>query len=173
MKKNIIQGFTLMEILVYIGVLSIIISVAISCFLWTSQSLAKNRATLETINNGKRAMDAILSEIREAKSIYEPATTSTQLSLETNKYPAEGETSSYIDFYLCEERLCLKKEGQAPLVLTSEKVRVDYLAFNRVNTASTTPSVQIVLSISHKAASLKPALQASFAATSTASLRTY
>ncbi len=85
----------------------------------------------------------------------------------------EKENTSYVDFYLCEKRLCLKKEGQDPVALTSDKVEINHLQFFQIATTSTTPSIQISLGVDYKAPGNKPEYQASINTTSTASLRSY
>lgn len=167
------KSFTLMEILVYIAVLAIIVLAVSSFFLWASRSNIKTKAMRETLDNARRAMEQMTYEIKEAKSLYAPTTTSTQLSLETIHYLPEGETSTYIDFYLCEKRLCLKKEFQSPIALTSDRVEVKNLEFSQISTTSTLPSIQINLKVDYKNPQNRPELQASVNLKSTASLRNY
>ena len=160
------RGFTLMEILIYIAVLAIVF-LAVSGFLtWSIKLNAKTRAIREVTDNTRQAMEIMSYEIKSAKSIYGPTSDSNQLSLETKNYLPSGETSTYIDFYLCGEALsalCLKKESQDPMAITSDKVKVSNLEFLQIST--TTPSIQIQMSINYE--------QTSIAVTSTASLRNY
>lgn len=166
-----VPGFTLMEFLVYIAVLSIITLTVSSFFLGTTRINAKNKAMREVTANTKRAMEIMTGEIKEAKAVYTPTTATGQLSLETAKYLPNNETESYIDFYLCDDRLCLKKEGQLPVALTSERVKITEISFFKIATSS--PSVQIHLKVDYKTGVLKPEFQASFQTTSTASVRAY
>lgn len=166
------RGFTLIEVLVYIAVLAIVI-VAVSSFLiWATHSNTKVKAMRETLDNARRAMEIMSYEIREAKSIYTSTTTSNQLSLETTHYLPEGETLTYIDFYLCDNRLCLKEESQNPIALTSDRVEVSNLVFSQIITG-TAPSVQIDLRIEYKNPTGRPEYQASVNLKSTVSLRSY
>ena len=166
------QGFTLMEVLIYIAVLAIVF-LAVSSFLtWSVKTSAKAAAIRETTDNARRAMEIMIYEIREAKGIYSPTSTSTQLSLETIHYLPAGENSTFIDFYLCGEAtgtICFKKESQNPIAITSDKVKVNNLIFTRIST--TTPSVQIQLKLDYKAQAQEH--QTSIDLISTASLRNY
>ncbi len=126
----------------------------------------------ETLNNSQRAMEIMVYEIRGAKSIYSPTTTENQLSLETIRYLPAGEKTSFIDFYLCAESLCLKKESQNPTVLTSQEVKVTSLIFTQIITGSI-PSLQIELEISYKNPENRPEYRAAVKLVSTASLRNY
>ena len=166
------SGFTLMEILIYIAVLAIIV-LAVSAFLtWSIKSNAKTEAMREVSDNARRAMEIMTYEIREAKSIYTLTSTSTQFSLETTHYLPEGETFTYIDFYLCDSNLCLKKESQNPISLTSDSVEVKNLVFDQIITGEA-PSIQINLKIDYKNPNKRPEYQASVELNSTASLRSY
>lgn len=165
-------GFTLIEVLVYIGVLGIVIVVTSSFLIWSTHSNNKAKIMKETLDQTRRAMEIMIYEIKEAKSIYIPTTTSTQLSLETLHYLPEGEKTSYIDFYLCGTQLCLKKESQNPITLTSDKVEVNSLVFTQVITGQI-PSIQVELKVDYKNPSNQPEYQASVNLTSTASLRSY
>ena len=170
-------GFTLMEALIYIGVLAIVVLAVSSFLVWITRSNTKVRAMRETLDSASQAMEIMSHEIKEAKSIYNPtsifSTSTGQISLETTKYLPEGENGTYIDFFLCEKRLCLKKEGQNPIALTSDNVEVKSLEFNQVATTSTIPSIQIVLRVDYKAPAERAEYQASVKLISTVSLRSY
>lgn len=165
------KGFTLIEVLTYIGVLVIIIFAVSSFLIWANRSSAKSKAMNEVLYNTRRAMEIMIREVREAKTINSPATTSDQLSLETTNYLPEEEETTFIDFYLCDTQICFKKESQDAVVITSDKVEVINLEFTQVITISTIPSIQINLKINYKTSSDKPEYQSSINTTSTASLR--
>ncbi|HUW71940.1 MAG TPA: type II secretion system protein [Candidatus Humimicrobiaceae bacterium] len=167
-------GFTLIETLVYIGILAIIVTVIFSFLVWSVRSSTKAKVMRETSDNARRAMEIMTYEIREARTVYTPTTTSTQLSLETLYYLPTGEDITYIDFYICATgtQLCLKKEFQNPIALTSDNVEVSNLVFSRVVTGQI-PSVQIELKIDYKNLSGRPEYQASVDLKSAVSLRNY
>lgn len=163
-----------MEVLIYVAVLAMIFLAVASFLTWTTRAGIKARAMREVIDNARRAMEIMTSEIRSAQSIYSPTSTSTQLSLETKHYLPAGETSTYIDFYLCGEAtstICFKKETQGPIAITSDRVNVSDLFFTQVST--TTPSIKIRFKIDYKTGAQRPEYQASITATSTVSLRSY
>lgn len=176
-KKNKGAGFTLVEVLIYISVLTLIVSVTISFFLWISKSSNKTKAARETLDNARRVMEIMTNEVRESNGIYSPTSafgiTNSQLSLETVKYLPEDESASYIDFFICEQRLCLKKEGQDPIALTSDMVEIEDFKIYQIATTSTIPSIQINLKVKYKSPSSKPEHQFSINTTSTISLRSY
>ena len=169
------KGFTLMEILIYIAILAVIISAVAAFLSWAIQSSNKSKAMREVLDNARTAMEIMTYEIKEAKGIYTPTSTSTQLSLETTHYLPSGESSSYLDFYLCGNNsatLCLKKESQLAIALTSETVEINNLQFILIS-PTTTPSIQINLGINFKNPKSRPEYQASINLRSSASLRTF
>ncbi len=162
------KGFTLTEVLVYILILSLIFLAISSFFVWVTRINNKLRATREVLTNLQRVMGYMRKEIIAAESIYTPTTTQEQLSLETKRYLPEGEDTTFIDFYLCEKHLCLKKESEEPFVLTSDKVEVNNLSFTQIGTSP--PSLQINLEISSKT---YPHYPSTVNITSSVSLRSY
>ena len=172
MRKAFQKSFTLVEILVYIGVFCLIIVIIVSFVLWLVRSNTKVKVAREVLDNAQRVMEIMTYEIMGAKSIYTPTTNSNQLSLETTKYLPEGEETTYIDFYLCDARLCLKKESQNPIFLTSENVEVNNLVFTRILSGEA-PSVRINLTVNYKNPADRQEYQASINLVSSASLRSY
>ncbi len=166
------KAFTLVEILVYIGIFFVVITIIISFVFWLVRSNTKLKVMREALDNANRIMEIITYETKEAKSIYTPTTSSNQLSLETTNYLPEGEEATYIDFYLCDSALCLKKESQDPVVLTSESVEITNLVFTRI-VSGQADCIQIDLSVNYKNPTDRPEYRALVDLTSTVSLRIY
>ncbi len=165
------NGFTFIELLIYIAIFSIIIGVTVSFIFWLVQSNVKAKVMRETMDNAERIMRTVTKEIKEAKSIYSPTFSATQLSLETTRYLPDGESISYIDFYLCElSRFCFKKESQDPSYLTSDNVEIN-LTFTLIEDPSS--SVKIDITVEYKGPADKPEYQSSISLTSTVSLRSH
>jgi len=162
------KGFTLVEILVSLAIFSIILLTLVSSFLAMSNSILKTKADMEVSENARRVLNEITYEIRSAKSVYTPTTTTNQLSLETSRYLPSGEDSTFIDFFLCGTAVCLKKESQDSIALTSNSVQVTSLTFSQVSTGGN-PSVQVNLTVNYQDSN-NPS---SITLTSTASLRGY
>jgi len=165
-------GFTLIEVLIYIGVLGIILVAIFSLLIVSNRSNIKAKVMRETLEDARRTMDIMVREIKEAKSVYTPTTNSNQLSLETINYLPADEETTYIDFFLCGSSICLKKESQDPVSITKDNVEVNNLAFTRIVSGDST-SIQIVLGMKYKNPSNRPEYQAIVNLTSTATLRAY
>mgnify|MGYP001614717772 FL=1 len=165
------NGFTIVEVIVYIAVLGIIGTSFLTVFLWGIKTYTKSQVIQETTWNAKRAIDTILQELREAENIYSPTTSGSQLSLETTKYTTPGHLTSFVDFFLCEEKLCFKRELQPAVVLTSNNVRVTQLLFQEVRTGLTRPSAQVTLRVEYKNPNNRPELSSLVELSSAASVR--
>jgi len=166
------KGFTLLEVLVYLAVALIIISVVLSFVFWLIRSNTKNRIIRETTYAAKRATDIIIYETKKANSVYTPTTTIDQLSLEVDDYLPEQETSSYIDFYICDDSLCMKKESQDPIRIIPDDVKVTDLSFIYILSGEI-ESIKINLTIDYKNLSERPEYESSVSLESSTSLRSY
>lgn len=166
------KGFTLLEVLIYLGVALIIISVVLSFIFWLINSNTKNRIIRETTGAAKRATDIIIYETKKANSVYTPTITIDHLSLETHDYLPEQETISYIDFYICGDSLCMKKESQDPIRIIPDNMKVIDLSFTYILSGEA-ESIKINLTIGYKNLSGRPEYETSVSLESSISLRLY
>jgi len=171
-KKIPTAGFSLLEVLVSVSIFSIILLTIISFIFLIGYYNSKTKAERETWENGQRVLEQVINEIRRAKGIYTPTTTQNQLSLETTKYLPQDEVGTFIDFFVCGSALCVKKESQNPVALTSESVQISNLSFVQIANGLF-PSVQITLTVGYKNPVGGPGGNVSVTLTSTASLRSY
>jgi len=163
-------GFTLIETVVCIAVFVLVFAVLTSFVIWLYQSVARFKTINEVASAAQEAIETISHEVRAARSIYYPTSNQAQLSLETGRYLPPDEISSYIDFFLCDDRLCLKKESELPLAITSHEVTVESLRFSYLATSSDIASVRVVLSLKAKT---EGAEQPVVSVTSSIALRNY
>ena len=146
------KGFTLIELLIY-SVLSVIIGLVVTItFLQIINVVETTRRSRESLDSAKRAMDVISQEIKHAESIYTKTSdfgpNPGQLSLETTRdADTVDETSTYVDFYVDDSRLYMKREGQVASIVTSEKVKVEELVFTRLNTSADNSAVRVKIKI--------------------------
>lgn len=175
MIRNSKKGFTVVEMLVYIVVLVLLVFTASSFLIWMFQTNRKIKSIREVSEDLRRTMEAMTYQIRASNSIYTPTSVfenaSGQISLETSNFLPAGENLTFIDFFLCGTQICLKKENQLPLPVSSDEVEITNLIFNQVATASATPSIKIEIEGRFK--TNNPENQATTTITSTVSLRSY
>ncbi len=169
-KDTITNGFTLIEMVVYVAIMAVIITALVT---FTSDAIKANSKSLmlrESLDNAHRALEVITREIRHAEEIYTPTslfgTSYGQLSLKTIKNLPEGEQNSYVDFFVEDGIVYIKQEGEDAEALTSNNVEVTDLVFTNID-----PSVQINLTIGYKGSASKPSYRASTSLTTSATLR--
>ncbi len=161
-------GFTLLETIIYIAILSLILLLVSSIILYFIQSSSQTKGDREALENARRTLEIITYEINGAKGVYTPTTTLNQLSLETSRYLPTDESTTYIDFFICGSRICLKKESQNPIFLTGDTVQVNKLEFTQISTnGSTSIRINLIISYNNNINGLQPSVNL----TSTASLR--
>ena len=171
--KNKSKGFSIVEIIVSTGIVAFVLALLISLIYQLNYLNSKVKINDDVLENGKRLMETIAYEIRGAKSIYMPTSSLNQLSLETTRYLANDEISSFIDFFICDSNVCIKKESQQnPLPLISDDVEVEELEFTTIIN-ETAPSVQINLSVRKKNPTNDQQNYSSINLTSTVALRNY
>src|SRR3989338_25315 len=164
------NGFTIIEVVVSVTIFSLISLAIMSFFISMNSSNLKTKADREAGENARSVLDQIVYEVKGAKSIYTPTTSSNQLSLETIKYLPDGENNTFIDFFICGSAICLKKESQNPVALTSNSTQVTGLTFTQIANVAFV-SVKIDLTVTYP--NSDPNAAASINLTSTASLRSY
>ncbi len=177
LKSNPNRGFTLIEMLLYVVLVTIVGSAIVGFGVWAIQVGAKVRANAEVLNNSRRAMETMVYEIKKSKGLYTPTSTASttsagQISLEQVADATSGETTTYVDIFKCGNSLCLKREKQAPLALTNNQVKVTGLTFYQLYNSTTSPSIQMVLSVTG-ASTARPEYTTSLNLTTTANLRSY
>lgn len=170
-----IDGFSLIELLLYVAVISVVISAVVGFGSWAIQVGTKTKVNSEVVNNARLAMDTMVYEIKKAHSVYTPTSVFNvhpgQLSLEQLN-ATTTESSSFIDFFLCDQALCLKREGASAITITSSQVRITNLVFKQILNSASAPSIQIMFSVNSLTSS-RPEATASLNLTTTANLRSY
>lgn len=172
------KGFTLIESIVYISILTIIVLVVSSFFLWINKSSIKT----EAINNNSQGADNIMKrityEIQSAKSIYLLNSVLEndlgQISLKTNNSISSGEDFGFIDFFICnEDRICMKKDGKNSIFLSPENISVRKLRFELSENNKLEPAITIELETEYNEFSKKFEYRDNLTLKTTASLRNY
>lgn len=174
-KKNKSQrGFTLIEVLVYAVIFVIIGGVASAFFIQIINLAESSRRSRESLDNAQRSMNVIVQEIKHASAVYTPTSSfgshPGQLSLETTRDLPSGETTTFVDFYLDDDRIYVKREGKSAELLNSEKVKVTNLVFTHLNGGGNS-SIQVNLTVEYADQFNGPKTPASLS--QTASLRSY
>ena len=158
-------GFTLIEFLIYVGIVATIL-VVMSGFFWNIIfGNIKETSYQEVQQNGRFALTKITQEIKKAIGINSPLPgfSSNTLSL------AMADASSTI-FDLVDGRLRITQGSQGPFELTSDQVRVSNLLFTNLSYPNTPGTIRIEMTIEHLNPSGRMEYQASIELKTTVSL---
>lgn len=173
------HGFTLLETLVYVALLTIVSTILINFILDITRSYTKAKVKSEVFSQTQQALGTIIKEIKQAKGIYTPTSyfgtgdSKRQLSLETLD-PAvgglpSGENSTFVDFYLDNQKIYVKRENQTTENLTSDLIKITSLEFILLGGNS----LVIKIDAQYNTTSVKPEYQAQISLEGAATLRSY
>jgi len=169
------KGFTIIEMLMYVGIAGIVMTVITSSLMDNVKAYDKSVAQQNVFQNVNGALRTITDEIRYAKSVYTPTSVldddAGQLSVETVLNAPAGENIAYVDFYVDNGRVYEKRDGQGANPLTSERVFVEQLRFTKLSAGAGRDSVAVNIQARINTQSTNPKDQAHIAVNSSATLR--
>lgn len=145
------RGVTLLETLIYLALFAVVVSlVSVSAQQALSlYSYAKIRGGVS--EQARQAAFLIKREIKNASGIYTPTSifgsNPGQLSLETTINLPADESSTFVDFYIDDNRLFIKREGLDPELLIGGQYIVPRFIVTNLNTIGTTSAVRIELTV--------------------------
>lgn len=143
--KNNKKGFTLIELIIYIGIIGIVISGFVGYSLSVSGVRSKNYSAVTVQANARVVLQMMSRKIREAQSVASPlaAATSTQLVLRMSSVATT--TFSNIDGILY-----MKETGLATTTLTDNEIEIDNLLFTNLAPTGERANIQIDLGIKYR-----------------------
>lgn len=143
------KGFTLLGLLVYAG-LVVIVGLFITEFtLQIIKIHSEITAIGETSDSAQRAEEIITQEIHHAVNVYAPTSVPGQLSLETTRYTPSDEDRTFVDFYLDDDHLYMKREGAAAKLITSEQTTVSNFVLTYLNAGTAYPAIRLSLTVAY------------------------
>ena len=170
------KGFTLIELVLYIGIVTIVLGILIGSFFFILKMRTKAEIADVVLSNAQSAMEAMLFEIKHAESVYTPISIFDihpgELSLVTTQNLPREETTTYVEFFSTNQ-LYKKREGQLPELLVGESVKVTNLVFTHLYPATNYPAIRISLTVSYDTPIQELAAETAVTLIGTASLRSY
>lgn len=137
MKPKNNRGFTLLEVIIYVGILGMVSVFVINTILITSTSFAKSRVKRNLTVQAGEAMERMLREIRLASSVNTGSSVlgSNPGRLFLNTAVSATNTASITrEFFLSGSTLVMREAGSADIHLTSE-TDITSIIFRRITTA--------------------------------------
>lgn len=162
------QGFTLIETLLYILLISMFLLISSALLIQILQGMQKSDQLYEVNEGGTAAMTRILTTIRNAESITTPlqATTSSQLILATT-----ATSTNPTMFFVQNEILKMKAGASATTTLTADEVRVLDMVFTNVGATGTPGSVRVEFTVNANQTDVGSGKNASKAFSGSATIR--
>src|SRR3990167_5885159 len=146
MMKHGVQraGFTLVELLLFTGIIAIMAGTMIGFSLVSSNIAIHNEVVSEVEQNGDLVLQRIIHSIQEGKRIAYPLSDTSADSLLLTSGSAENE----IHFYLHGDRMALVEDGEVSY-LTTSTVKVDSLSFLHMGTPEVGESVSVLFRVAN------------------------
>jgi prepilin-type N-terminal cleavage/methylation domain-containing protein len=139
--KNSEKGFTLIELAIYLGILSILLLILSSFFNSALDTLMQSQATSPTEQDSKFILNRLMYDVTNADSLTTPANPGDQGS--TLQLVRGGITYTYTQ---TGNNLTINDNAGTD-VLNSPQVTISDLSFKRIGYAAEKPTVQIKFTI--------------------------
>ena len=150
MKSHPKEGFTLVEMLVYIGIFVMVSALIINFVFSIAGSWGHGRALRDVTQGGRLIMERLSHELRLASSVNIGAsildTSPGRLVLNTFD-TATSSTQSTLDVSLSGTELGIQRGAASPTTLSGGAVRVTHLTFTDLKAASTSEAVWVSLTV--------------------------
>lgn len=131
--SKLVSGFSVLEIIIYVSIFSLISIVVINSFIVTMSLFSVIRTNHDLLESGSISMDRISHEIRQAKSI--DAANSTSEILQLNSTDISG-TAVIVKFARENNTLNLYKDSTLVGGLLMQNVILNSISFDRISTAN-------------------------------------
>ena len=146
-KINFNKGVSLVEIIIYLAIFTVISILVINSFITTLSSFSTIRTNHELLNSGSIAMERISREIRQAKSIdLVNSQTNGGEVLQLNSTDNSG-NNMVIKFIKEGNNLNIYKNGTIVGNLLVQNVIVTSISFDRISTTSEAKSEGVKIKI--------------------------
>ena len=144
--NNTNQGFTLIEFIIYIGIVAVVL---LGAFNWGWEIIygnIKSQAIREVQQNTRFAMEKISEGILSASSTNNPTpgNSANSLSLKMQDLSLDPTLFEVVD-----GKLKITQGGSGPYELTNDRVRVTNLQFSNLSYENTPGTIRIQIAIEH------------------------
>lgn len=177
-KRKSGAGFTLIEVLVYLAIVSGVLIMA-STFAWNViGGKAKSQSVQEVEANGRLIMERLVKEIRQASDINASSSFNTNLVLNSNlklSLVMKDASLNPTEFFVVNSTLMINQgPGPSPIkyALSSNQVKISDLTFQNLSTVNAkTKNIKINLIIDHFNPDNRPEYTATVSLETTVELR--
>jgi type II secretory pathway pseudopilin PulG len=145
--KQKIKAFTLIELLLYIGLVSIFV-VVISSFWGFFDQAKKKSTTIEEVNQQGLYLNELISQaIRDGSTIASPSATNSDviLLINTTKQP----TRNQIRFELLAGKMYMTEGAGTAVQISSDRVIISALSFLNASQTTTNGNIKFQFTVNH------------------------
>lgn len=145
--QRLTTGYTLVEILFYIGLLALIMIVAVNTIIVTSHSFASVRSLRAVNTSGEAAMERLAREIKLADSIDTASVFDVNPGiLKLNGVDAISGSAQTITFTVSGNKVQVQEGAGAAEDITGANVSVSNLVFRKL-VGTTSPAVRVEMTV--------------------------
>lgn len=160
--KLLAKGFTLIELVLYMGILSILVTAIAVIFSTVVDVQLESKATSSVDQNGRYLLSKLLYDTRSASSIVSPATPGTQ----TNTLQITRNSINYTYSLDANSNLRITNQSTGEInVLNSYDTRVSGLNFLRIGSGGNSDTVQVNFTVTSRIVQAKGQESRSFQTT--------
>ena len=149
-KKKTATGFTLIEVLLYVGISGSILLTISVLFAAMLQARADYEAVAEVEGQGTAAMQVMTQTIRNALKITSPATSTSSSTLSIN---TPTSTNNPTIFDISTGTIRMREGGVSTTSLTTTRILVSNLIFQNLSRSNTTGTVRIQFTAQYNSSS--------------------
>jgi len=146
MKKNNQQGFTLIELMLYVAIASVVLLMVTSFFQMTLAAKIKNRTILEVEQQGMQIMQIITQTIINSEAIISPTPGNSSTGLTLDVVSAVDDPTI---FDLSSGTIRITQGVGVPVNLSSSLVNVDSLIFQNLSKTDTPGILRVEFTLSY------------------------
>lgn len=140
------QGFTLIELMLYIGILSIFI-IVVSQFMYIFvRSQAKNQVISEVEQQGQQMMNLITQTLRNSQSVSSPTKGNTDSSITVDVFDVASDPTI---FALSGTVLQITQGANLPMSLSNSHILVSDLEFENVSKGKGPTTIKVNFTIDY------------------------
>jgi len=150
-KKESQRGTTILEIIVYTALFGIIAIIISNFLIQIVNAYNISRAEREVLSNGRLLLETVTKSLSEAEEIYTPTSAFNkdlgQISLVTKTNVKPEHETAFIDFWVDNGRLWMRKEGANPSALSAASVRIGKFRLERLSQGLRRDAVRLTLQV--------------------------
>ncbi len=159
------HGFSLFEVIVYIAIISVVMTAVLSIVARSVLNRVKAEALFSVTSSTRFAMERMVQDIRAAADIDETDLASNVLTVES----AQGVIRQYA---VINDQLTVSTNGATPIALTPDNLMVtEFSLADRTTVGTATTAVEVTLTLETVSTNPSPEYHADFSLETTATSR--